>query len=150
VSDGVTGPSRRSAVVRRVIAAPPEAVYDEWLDPDALAEFICPYPSTAGAIEVDARLGGRLVIEMVDPGQVVRITGEFLELHRPHRLRFTWNATFGGGFNSVVTVTFEPHGDGQTLMTIDHAQIPTDWTADHERGWALIADQLDRKLTRVA
>lgn len=145
----MTAPSRGTAVVRRVIAAPPEVVYDEWLDPDALAEFICPHPTTPGPIEVDARLGGRLAIAMVDPGSVVQITGEFLELNRPHRLRFTWNTTYDRGFKSVVTVTFEPHGDGQTLMTIEHAQLPVGTRDDHDRGWTLIAEQLDRKLQAV-
>ena len=133
-------------MVRRVIAAPPDVVYDEWLDPDALAEFICPHPTTPGPIEVDARLGGRLLITMVNPGSVVKITGEFLELNRPHRLRFTWNTEYGRGFKSVVTVTFEPHGDGQTHMTIEHTRLPASFRDDHERGWTLVAEQLDRRL----
>ena len=148
--EGMTESSRRSAIVRRVLAAPPEVVYDEWLDPEALAEFIAPHPATAGAVEVDARLGGTLSIAMVDPDRVVQITGEFLELDRPHRMRFTWNSALGTGFKSVVTVTFDPHGDDQTLMTIRHDQLPTGWAGDHERGWTLIAAQLDHRLQTVA
>jgi uncharacterized protein YndB with AHSA1/START domain len=135
-----------SAVVTRVLPAPPSEVFDEWLDPQALAEFISPYPSTAGPIEVDPQVGGHLRIVMLDPEAAVTITGEYLELERPHRLRFTWDSDFGSGFRSVVTVSLEPHGDGQTLMTIEHAQLPPEWRDDHERGWALIASQLERRL----
>jgi uncharacterized protein YndB with AHSA1/START domain len=139
-----------TAVVRRVLPAPPDVVYDEWLDPEALADFVCPHPTTAGPIEVDARLGGRLLITMVDPGSVVEITGEYLELERPRRLRFTWNSGYGGGFRSIVTVTLEPYGDEQTHMTIEHTQLPARFTDDHQRGWTIDADQLERRLGRRA
>lgn len=135
-----------SAVVRRVLPAPPDAVYDEWLDPEALAEFICPPPARPGIVECDPRVGGRLRVVMIDPEQVVNVTGEYLVLDRPALLRFTWNSELGGGFASVVTVTLEPHGDAETLMTIEHARLPRDWRDDHAKGWALIAEQLDRAL----
>jgi uncharacterized protein YndB with AHSA1/START domain len=137
-----------TAVVRRVLPAPPDVVYEEWLDPEALADFVCPHPTTAGPIEVDARLGGRLLITMVDPGRVVKITGEYLELDRPRRLRFTWNSEYGGAFNSIVTVTLEPHGDGQTHMTIEHTQLPASFRDDHQRGWTIDGEQLERRLVR--
>jgi uncharacterized protein YndB with AHSA1/START domain len=147
----MTGPGDpTSAVVRRVLPATPDVVYAEWLDPEALAEFICPYPVTPGIVQCDPRVGGTLHIVMIDPAAVVNVTGEYLELDRPNRLRFTWNSDFGGGFASVVTVTFEPHGDGQTLMTIDHAHLPPQWRDDHDKGWTLIAAQLERVLRAVS
>jgi uncharacterized protein YndB with AHSA1/START domain len=42
---------------------------------------------------------------MIDPEVVINVTGEYLELDRPNRLRFTWNSELGGGFAGVVTVT---------------------------------------------
>ena len=41
-----------------------------------------------------------------------------------------------------VTVTLEPHGTGETLMTIHHALLPPGVAGDHERGWAAIAARL--------
>jgi DNA-binding CsgD family transcriptional regulator len=49
-------------------------------------------------VESDPRVGGRLHIAMIDPEVVVNVTGEYLELDRPNRLRFTWNSDVGGGF----------------------------------------------------
>ena len=46
-----------SAVVHRVLPAPPIVAFDEWLDPEALAEFICPYPTRAGIVECRPRRG---------------------------------------------------------------------------------------------
>ena len=91
-------------------------------------------------------VGGRLRIDMVDEDAVVHVTGTYLELDRPRRLHFTWTTDYGDGFDSTVTVTFEPHGPGETLMTIDHAGLPPQWRDDHERGWGLIAAQLAQRL----
>ena len=142
----MTEESPTSAVVQRVLPAPPEVAFDEWLDPEALAEFTCPYPTRAGVVECDPRVGGRLRIDMIDDDSVVHVTGEYLAVDRPHRLHFTWTTDFADGFDSIVTVTFEAHGDGETLMTIEHAQLPAEWRSDHERGWAIIAEQLADKL----
>ena len=142
----MSDPIRAVAIVRHVLPAPPEVAYDAWLDPEALAEFITPAPSHTGRIEIDPRLGGALRLEMVDGEKVVEIRGEFLELDRPSRLRFTWQSTLGGGFDSMVTVTFEPSGERETTMTIEHALLPPDWRSDHEAGWARIASQLAARM----
>jgi uncharacterized protein YndB with AHSA1/START domain len=137
-----------TAVVTRVLPAPPEDVYAEWLDPVALADFIAPEPSTAGEVECDPRIGGRLRIVMLHRDHVVLITGEYLDLEPPRLLRFTWSSDLGDGFDSVVTVRLEPHGDGETLMTIEHAQLPAEWGPDHQSGWTSIAAQLAAHLAR--
>ena len=137
--------SPTSAVVRRVMPAPPEDVYDQWLDPDALAEFMCPAPARSRDVQCEAWIGGRLQIVMVDGETTIKIVGEYLELDRPRRLEFTWKSDHHGGFESVVTVSFEPHGDGETLMTIEHA-LPPQLVGDHQQGWQQIAELLARRL----
>ena len=138
--------TRNAAVVQRVLPASPDVAYDQWLDVEALADFITPSPARSGVIEVDARIGGAFRIEMIDADGVVQIVGQYLELDRPRRLRFTWQSSLGGGFDSIVTVTLDPHGDGETLMTIEHVPLPPAWRDDHQRGWTRIADQLDAAL----
>src|SRR5262249_48034895 len=44
-------------VVRRTLPAPPDAVYDEWLDPEALTEWMCPRPARCLAVTLDPRVG---------------------------------------------------------------------------------------------
>jgi uncharacterized protein YndB with AHSA1/START domain len=131
----------KSAVVRRVLPAPPTAVYDEWLDPDALVEFMCPLPARATRVECEPRIGGHFLIQMMDGDAVIQMTGEYLELDRPHRLKFTWNSDSHGGIDSVVTISLEPTGRDQTLMTIDHA-LPAHLVDDHQQGWNKIAERL--------
>jgi uncharacterized protein YndB with AHSA1/START domain len=142
----MTGSGRTSSIVQRVLPAPPEVVFDEWLDRDALMEFMSPDPARASRVECEPWVGGRYLIEMVNGDAVTRMTGEYLELDRPRRLRFSWRSDSHGGFDSTVTISFEPSGADQTLMTIDHA-LPPDLVADHEQGWNMIAERLGQRLS---
>ena len=47
---------------------------------------------------------------------------------------------------SEVTVILEDHGPGETLMTIEHEQLPPGQADPHQRGWAAIAVQLGEAL----
>ncbi|KMO79382.1 ATPase [Mycolicibacterium chubuense] len=130
--------------VRRVLPAVPEVVFDEWLDPEALAEWMCPRPSRCVAITVEAHVGGRVRFDVDDSGRLVLITGQFLHIDRPHRLRFTWSHSGWADptATSIVDVAFEPHGADETLMSIEHSLLPAEGFADHDHGWAVTADQL--------
>jgi uncharacterized protein YndB with AHSA1/START domain len=140
----MTGPAPPAVVVRRVLPAPPAAVWQEWLDAEGMAEWMCARPARPVKIELDPRPGGRLRIDVDHQGLEVVITGQYLELDRPRRLRFTWNdSSWQPPATSIVTVTFEPHGDDQTLMTIHHVKLPPDTLSNYQNGWALISEQLE-------
>jgi uncharacterized protein YndB with AHSA1/START domain len=146
----VTHLQRTVAVVQRVLPARPDEVFDEWLDPVALSEWMCPRPAHATSIELDPRVGGRLRIDIHEAGVQFYVEGKYLELERPRRLRFTWSCSTWADPNreSVVTVTLEPHGFVETFMTIRHELLPDEHIANHERGWTLIAQQLEGGLRR--
>jgi len=138
----VTGP--RAAVVRRVLPAPPDVVFDEWLDPVGMTEWMCPRPARAVKIMLDPSVGGALRIDIEDSGASLYVTGQFIELERPRRLRFTWSWSdwADATVQSEVRVLLEDHGAGQTLMTIEHQQLPPEQVDSHQRGWGAIAGQL--------
>jgi uncharacterized protein YndB with AHSA1/START domain len=133
-----------AAIVRRVLPAPPPLVFREWVEPDAFASWMCPRPARATHVELDARVGGALRIDIEELGATFSVTGTYLDVDPPHRLRFTWSCTTWDdpSAESVVTVTLEPQGADDTLMTIHHAHLPDGQAANHERGWVLIAEQL--------
>ncbi|HKT05500.1 MAG TPA: SRPBCC domain-containing protein [Rugosimonospora sp.] len=141
-----------TALVRRVLPAPPLDVYDEWLDPDALADWMCPRPAVPTKIECDPRVGGRYRFDIDEVGQQMTVTGRYLELRRPHLLRFTWHCSTWppDAPESLVTVTLDAHGGAGTLMTIEHTSLRPDLVDRHEHGWALIAAQLATTLPRPA
>jgi uncharacterized protein YndB with AHSA1/START domain len=119
-------------------------VYDEWLDPEALSDWMCPRPARVTNIDLEPTVGGTLRIDVEENGTRFVVTCRYLELVRPRRLRFTWSCSTwpDPNFESLVTVTLEPHGDGETLMRIEHALLPDHLIDQHQSGWTQIADQL--------
>ncbi len=137
------------AVVRRVLPAPADAVYEAWLDPEALADWMCPRPARCRSVECDPRVGGRLRIDIEDSGVAFVVSGRYLTLERPRRLRFTWSCSLWPDpcAETVVTVTLRPRGGDRTLMVIEHALLGEDLVDRHARGWTIAAGQLRARLT---
>ncbi|CAA0108626.1 Uncharacterised protein [Mycolicibacterium vanbaalenii] len=136
--------------VQRVMPARPEEVFDEWLDPEALADWMCPRPVRCVAITVEPHVGGRVRFDVDDSGSLVLITGQFLDIDRPRLLRFTWSHSgwTDPTVTSIVSVAFEPAGEDQTLMSIEHSLLPPEAIEDHDLGWTATADQLMALLPR--
>ena len=142
----------RKVVVRRVLPAPPDIVYDEWLDPAGMTEWMCPRPARAVKIALEPSVGGLLRIDIEDSGFSLYVTGMFVELDRPRRLRFTWSCSDWADptVQSLVTVSLEARGEGETMMTIEHEQLPPEQVDSHQRGWGAIAAQLGEALPGIA
>ena len=140
-----SGRPMTTATVERVLPAPPADAYDAWLDETALREFMCPDPCVGAEVSVDARPGGSFRIVMSFPDRLPHdIVGEYIALERPDLLSFTWRHAEVP--DSVVTVTFAPHGDGETLMTITHSRLPAELVESHTRGWGSISEKLAARL----
>jgi uncharacterized protein YndB with AHSA1/START domain len=137
-------------VVERVLPAPPDVVFDEWVDPDALVEWMCPRPAHVTRAIVDARVGGEYRFELEDSGVSLTLRGRYLDLDRPNLLRFTWSSSLWPRETpeSIVTVTLVGRDDGDTTMTIRHELLPPDTVASYDKGWARTAEQLEQNLTR--
>jgi uncharacterized protein YndB with AHSA1/START domain len=139
------------ARVQRVMPAVPNVVFDEWLDPESLADWMCPRPSRCVAITIEPHVGGSVRFDVDDSGKSVLIAGRFLAIDRPRLLRFTWsNSDWADPTRaSIVDVAFEPHGPDQTLMTIEHSLLPRDDFDAFRNGWARVCDQLVAYLERA-
>ena len=135
-----------------MLPASPEVVYDEWLDPSALSDWMCPRPARCRNVEAEPRVGGRLRIDIKDGGTEFRVSGEYLVLDRPGRLSFSWSCSTwpDPSLKSVVNVLLEPRENEQTLMTIEHTFLPPELVDQHARGWTAIAAQLAGKLAAIA
>lgn len=137
-----------TVLVQRVMPAPPDVVFDEWLDPEALQEWMCPNPVRVVDVAVDARVGGTVRFDVDDSGTRVLISGQFLTIDRPRLLRFTWsNSNWEDPTQaSIVNVTFEPAGADETLMSIEHSLLPTSEFESFHSGWIATFDQLATRL----
>ena len=131
-------------VVRR-IAAPPERVFDAWLDPDCLGRWLFRTPDgELVRVEVDARVGGGFRIDERRGDQLAEHWGTYVEIDRPRRLAFD----FGTSFEATptrVTVIVEPDGEG-SRVTLRHEGVWADWEDRTRQGWGMILDGLARTL----
>jgi uncharacterized protein YndB with AHSA1/START domain len=144
----MTGPEAPVALVARLLPASPAVVFDEWLDPDALADWMCPRPARATNIDLDPTIGGRWRIDIEEDGVRFFVAGCYVQLERPRRLSFTWSCSTwtNPSAESLVTVTLEPRGDTETFMTIRHSLLPPELIDQHQSGWARIAEQFAAEL----
>ena len=134
--------------VERRIAAPPERVFDAWLDPAGVGRWLFATPDgKMEEVEIDPRVGGRFLIAERRGDELAEHFGEYLEIDRPRRLVFTMLPEADGN-PTRVTVTIRSDGRGSHL-TLVH-EIDPKWAAYEERtreGWANILAGLDRSLT---
>ena len=138
--------------VQRVMPAVPDVVFEQWLDPESLREWMCPRPVRVVDITVEPHVGGSVRFDVDDSGTLVLITGRFLTIARPRLLRFTWsNSNWPDPtVASVVNVAFEPFGDDETLMSIEHSLLPPEEFDNFHNGWVLTCDQLAALLHATA
>jgi uncharacterized protein YndB with AHSA1/START domain len=145
-------PTASTVIVQRVLPATPDVVFEEWIDPNALAEWMCPRPARAIKVDLEPTVGGHVRIDIEEDGVEFYVSGRYLKLERPHLLRFTWSCSTwtDPNWQTIVTVSLEPHGGVDTLMTIHHTLLPEGTVENHQHGWTLIAEQLGRSLHQHA
>jgi uncharacterized protein YndB with AHSA1/START domain len=116
----------------RTIPAPPDEVFDAWLD------RTCPGNpwSEAAKLVLDPKVDGLFYLRFIN--QTTEGTphyGRFTILDRPYRVQHTWMSLNTHGLESLVTVTFQ-RKDEDTLLTLRHENLPDDeYGRNHEKGW---------------
>jgi uncharacterized protein YndB with AHSA1/START domain len=130
-------------LIEKLVPAPPQIVFDAWLDPEALRRFMCSPPGArVTRAEADPRVGGTFLIVMTFGDQDVPHRGEYLVIERHTRIAFTWLSKFAGE-GSQVTLTFAEAADGQTKLTLEHVGLgDAENRARHHAGWHTILMQL--------
>ena len=131
--------SSAAVVVRRTIAASAEDLFDAWLDPEALVEWMRPGTIRRTEARTDPRVGGQYEILMHADSGVIPHRGEYRVIDRPKRLVFTWNSKFAD--NTLVTVDFLAR-DQRTEVVITHERLPEAEFASHDRGWTSALEKL--------
>ncbi|CAN4279557.1 SRPBCC domain-containing protein [Pseudoxanthomonas sp. LjRoot125] len=127
--------------VQRVFPVPAERVFDAWLTPRLLGQWMFG-PGVRDEkvlrLDVDPRVGGRFSMLVERGGQRIDHVGEYLVIDRPHRLSFTWGiAGESDQDGSRVDIVIAPTPMGCELR-LTHA-LPRAWAdyADRtQQGWA--------------
>jgi uncharacterized protein YndB with AHSA1/START domain len=134
-----------SVSIERRLAAPPEAVFDAWLDPDGLGQWLFRTPAgTLEQVEVDPRVGGGFRVDERREDGVAEHYGEYVELDRPRRLAFEFWTSFSAE-RTRVTIEIVAD-DGGSRLTLTHDGVWPDWADKTRQGWTMILDGLAKHL----
>jgi len=131
-----------AVVVRRTIAASAEDLFDAWLDPQALAEWMRPGAIQRSEARVDPRVGGAYEVIMHGEKGPIPHRGIYQLIDRPRRLVFTWTSPFAGA-DTLVTVDFRPV-EKKTEVIVTHERLPENEVGSHTRGWTSGLEHLDQ------
>lgn len=157
--------------ITRVIEAPREKVWKAWTDPELFKKWWGPTGFTAPVIEIDPRPGGRFFGAMEGgpemgefAGKRFYSTGTYQEVVPMEKIVVTDSFSDEQGNimkptdvmpgmedwpeESLLTVTFEDAGEGQTKLTIKQGPFP-DGEQYHnaEAGWLQSLDKLAKSLS---
>jgi len=135
--------------LERTYAAPVEAVFDAWTNPEVMRRWWKADPEQEVTIAADVRVGGdyRLGIRRPD-GEEMAVRGTYREVSRPDRLVYSWAWEGTGPYadhESEVAVTFREDEAGRTTVVIEHAGLLDESSrANHARGWNGVLDSFAR------
>jgi uncharacterized protein YndB with AHSA1/START domain len=156
--------SNHQSGASRVINAAPRMLYDAFVDPAALIEWLPPGNMTGAMHEFDARVGGGYRMSLYYPESETTARGKttakedmvrvrFVELLPPARIVQAVNfvsesASFHG--EMTMTITFEPGGGDCTKVSIWFDNIPPGIRIeDNDEGSRLSLEQLAARFERV-
>lgn len=148
MSAAITNATASAAVVvRRTIAASAEDLFDAWLDPVALAQWMRPGTIQSTVARVEPHVGGAYEITMQGQSGPIVHKGVYRTIDRPKRLVFTWISGPTENLETVVTVDFEKR-DTRTEVIVTHEQLPESAMPSHSKGWTSGLEHLEQACQR--
>ena len=136
-------------VVRRRMPAPREIVYQAWIDPEGIREWMCPGDVISAEATLDVRVGSSFRIVMKAKDRVHDHTGTYQVVDPPSKLVFTWAGADNPGAITLVTVEFVEHGDESELIITHERFTKADLAQRYEMGWGTIAGKFAAYLTNT-
>ncbi len=106
----------RSLVLTRTFRAPPQVVYDAWINPQTLPLWFAPEGLRCVSHDIDLREGGHWLFDMVGDGVTFANRHRFTRLVPGERIEFLMDDGQDDGVPFEVTAILTPH-EGGTLLT---------------------------------
>ncbi len=130
--------------VNKTIHAPILKVFNAWLDPKTLSQFILPMPGMPKPeVETDPREQGQFTILMHVGDDKIPHTGKYIKISPPDKLIFSWESPFSTA-NSTVTLNFTKIDENTTHIDLTHVKFPDEESrSNHEGGWKNILTELN-------
>jgi len=135
-------PTGEGLYVRRRFEAPPERVFDAWLDPGLARHWLLTAQvGEVAAPSIDARVGGLVRLE----GTLHKGFGEILELDRPRRLVLAFGIPALGPSVDRIVAEFTPDGTG-CVLSVTKEGLPPELADETAEDWGAMFDRLEAAL----
>jgi uncharacterized protein YndB with AHSA1/START domain len=139
--------------IKRVLNAPPPAVFSAFTDPTALANWFGPMGFTVPSLKFQPRVGDSYRIELQPAeGGPFCLVGEFRDVDPPARLSYTfvWEDPDPDDVQTLVVLSFRDLG-GSTEASLSQGPFKTESRhALHRDGWTDSFDKLERLISAPA
>lgn len=129
--------AKRTAAIRvsRRFRAPPERVFDAWLDPQVASQWLFATASRPMAkVAIDARIRGAFRLVEGGGGKAAAYSGTYTEIAPPRRLAFTLSAAHHPRAVTRVEVEIVPLKTGCNL-TVTNENVPPEHASLTETRW---------------
>jgi len=141
--------------------APPERVFQAFLDPELIQQWMTPGEFVIDRVSVDPEVGGKIrVAHSLNGVSYGGFEGEFVKIVPNRELVYRWafvgtEPEKGEFFDSLVTVTLHPIPGGETRVTVVHEELAhlrrdaPQIFAQVVWGWNNSFDKMERALAKV-
>lgn len=135
-----------SVSLTKSFALSPERVFDAWLTPEIVKQWMFPQGNMVKA-EIEPSVGGTFTFVDERGGELLEHTGTYLEIDRPGRLVFTW-ATVDDLPDTDRVIIEIVKTDSGCELTLTHQIHPNwkDYTKPTKEAWRTMLTAMEQKL----
>jgi uncharacterized protein YndB with AHSA1/START domain len=141
-------PNEQSLQIVRTFDVAPEVVFDAFTQPAAMRVWW----TDQTTFDIDPQVGGRWTIVRKAGDATYTATGEYLEVERPHRIRYTYAMPQFSPNTDIITIDIIADGKGVSQLTFVQSgpdiaeeleQLPPGKVSESEKGWRQAFDLMD-------
>ncbi len=138
----------KSLKIERHFDVTPEKVFEIFTNPK---EMIVWWTEDT-TFDIDLRVGGRYTITREEDGISHRMTGEYSEVEKPYKLKYTCAMPEFSPITDIITIEIQPDGKGGSNMIFiqegegidaELKELPEGTVSESEKGWQMGFDLME-------
>jgi len=139
----------KSLKIERYFKVTPERVFSIFTNPEELIVWWTPDTK----FDIDLRVGGQYTITREENGIVHRMTGKYLEVEQPNKLKYTCAMPDFSPITDTITIEIHPGENGGSKMVFiqegvgineELKELPEGTVSESEKGWQMGFDLMEK------